>query len=248
MARSGTCMVGAVILMVGAVSAILGVLYALVENDLKSLLAFSSVENIGIILLGVGAGLLFRAYNLGSLASLALVAGLYHCLNHAIFKTLLFLGAGAVVEETHTRNMEEMGGLLKRMPHTGAYFLIGSLAIAGLPPFNGFISEWLTFQALMLSFNIPAQLFNLLFALSIAALALTAGLAAACFVKAFGISFMALPRGERAAEAHEADGAMKISMGLFALACLALGVAPVLVLRVLSGAVTEFLGAGPDLY
>src|SRR5437667_69203 len=193
---------GAVILMVGAVSALLGVLYALVQHDLKSLLAFSSVENIGIILLGVGAGLLFRAYNLGSLASLALVARLYHCLNHSIFKTLLFLGAGAVVEETHTRNMEEMGGLLKRMPHTGGYFLIGSLAIAGLPPFNGFISEWLTFQALMLSFNIPVQFLNLLFALSIAALAMTAGLAAACFVKAFGITFLALPRGETVVQAR----------------------------------------------
>src|SRR5207247_4008964 len=109
--------------MVGAVSALLGVLYALVQHDLKSLLAFSSVENIGIILLGVGAGLLFRAYGLGSLASLALVAGLYHCLNHAIFKTLLFLCAGAVVEETHTRNIEEMGGLLKRVAHNGACFL-----------------------------------------------------------------------------------------------------------------------------
>src|SRR5437016_7110837 len=153
---------GAVILIVGAVSALLGVLYALIQHDLKSLLAFSSVENIGIILLGVGAGLLFRTYNLGSLASLALVAGLYHCLNHAIFKTLLFLGAGAVVEETHTRNMEEMGGLLKRMPHTGAYFLIGSLAIAGLPPFNGIISEWLTVRAWMRSFKIPVEFLNLL--------------------------------------------------------------------------------------
>src|SRR5205809_7418011 len=113
------------ILVVVAVSELLGVLYALVQHDLKSLLAFSSVENIGIILLGVGAGLLFRAYNLGSLASLALVAGLFRCLNHAHFKKLLFLGAGAGVEETHTRNIEEMGGLLKRMPHTGAYLLIG---------------------------------------------------------------------------------------------------------------------------
>ena len=238
---------GAVILMVGAVSALLGVLYALVQHDLKSLLAFSSVENIGIILLGVGAGLLFRAYNLGSLASLALVAGLYHCLNHAIFKTLLFLGAGAVVEETHTRNMEEMGGLLKRMPHTGGYFLIGSLAIAGLPPFNGFISEWLTFQALMLSFNIPVQFLNLLFALSIAALAMTAGLAAACFVKAFGITFLALPRGETVDQAHEASRTMRASMGLLSVACLALGVLPALVLRPLSNTIAEFIGDRPEL-
>src|SRR6266516_5655102 len=196
---------GVLIMIVGAVSALLGVLYALIDSDLKCLLAYSSVENIGIILLGVGAGLLFRTYNLGSLASLALVAGLYHCLNHAIFKTLLFLGAGAVVHATGTRNMEEMGGLLKRMPHTGAFFLIGSLAISAMPPFNGFISEWLTFQSLLLSFNIPVQFLNLLFALSIAALAMTAGLAAACFVKAFGITFLALPRGETVDQAHEAS-------------------------------------------
>lgn len=238
---------GALILIVGAVSALLGVLYALVQHDLKSLLAYHSVENIGIILLGIGAGLLFRTYSLGSLGSLALVAGLYHCLNHAIFKSLLFLGAGAVVQETHTRNMEEMGGLLKRMPHTGAYFLIGSLAIAGLPPFNGFVSEWLTFQALLLSFNIPAQFVNLLFALSIAALALTAGLAAACFVKAFGITFLALPRGAAVDRAHEVGPAMRASMGLLAVLCLALGVVPALVLHPLSDTMSEFIGERPDL-
>src|SRR5437879_6738738 len=135
-----------------------------------------------------------------------------------------------------------MGGLLKRMPHTGAYFLIGSLAIAGLPPFNGFISEWLTFQALMLSFNIPVQFLNLLFALSIAALAMTAGLAAACFVKAFGITFLALPRGETVDQAHEASRTMRASMGLLSVACLALGVLPALVLRPLSNTIAEFIG------
>src|SRR6058998_1071797 len=215
---------GILILIVGAVSALLGVLYALIDADLKRLLAYSSVENIGVILLGVGAGMVFRSYNLAPLAALALIAALYHSLNHAIFKSLLFLGAGSVVHATGTRNIEDMGGLLKRMPYTGAYFLIGSLAISAMPPFNGFISEWLTFQSLLLSFKVPEQFFNLVFALSIAALALTAGLAAACFVRAFGITFLALPRGERAAEAHEADGAMRIAMGLFALACLALGI------------------------
>jgi hydrogenase-4 component B len=229
------------------VSALLGVLYALIQHDIKSLLAYHSVENIGIILLGVGSGLLFRSYHLGSLGALALVAGLYHCLNHAIFKSLLFLGAGAVINETHTRDMEEMGGLLKRMPHTGAYFLIGSLAISGLPPFNGFISEWLTFQALMLSFNLHAQLINLLFALSIAGLALTAGLAAACFVKAFGITFLALPRSQAVHGAAEAGPAMRTSMGMLAVGCLALGIAPILLLRPLSSVMTEFIGERPDL-
>ncbi len=238
---------GALILIVGAVSALLGVLYALVQHDIKALLAYHSVENIGIILLGVGGGLLFQTYGLKPLASLALVAGLYHCLNHATFKSLLFLGAGVVVRETHTRNMEEMGGLLKRMPHTGAYFLVGCLAISALPPFNGFVSEWLTFQALLLSFNIPAQLVNLLFALSIAALALTGGLAAACFVKAFGITFLALPRGSHVDQAHEAGLGMQSSMAVLAVACFVLGVAPALVLGPLSGVAMEFLGERPDL-
>ena len=238
---------GVLIMIVGAVSALLGVLYALIDSDLKCLLAYSSVENIGVILLGVGAGLVFRSYNLGSLAALALMAALYHSLNHTVFKGLLFLSAGSVVHATGTRNMEEMGGLLKRMPHTGAFFLIGSLAISAMPPFNGFISEWLTFQSLLLSFRVPEQFINLVFALCIASLALTAGLAAACFVRAFGITFLALPRGQAVEQAHEADWTMRTSMGLLALACLTLGVAPVLVLRVLSGAVNEFLGAAPDL-
>jgi hydrogenase-4 component B len=238
---------GALILIVGAVSALLGVLYAIIEADLKRLLAYHSVENIGIILLGVGAGLLFRSYGLGSLASLALLAALYHSLNHAIFKGLLFLGAGSVLHATGTRNLEEMGGLLRRMPQTGAFFLIGSLAISGMPPFNGFISEWLTFQSLLMSFRVPEQIFNLVFALSIAALALTAGLAAACFVKAFGIAFLALPRGEAVRHAHEGDWTMRASMALLAIACLVLGIAPALVLNPLSSTVKEFIGEGPEL-
>src|SRR5262249_36089654 len=134
---------GAVILSVGAVSALLGVLYALMGHDLKRLLAFHSVENIGIIFLGVGAGLMFQSYGLASLALVGLVAGLYHTLNHACFKGLLFLGSGAVLHATHTRNMEELGGLIKGMPRTALCFLIGAAAISGLPPLHGFASEWL---------------------------------------------------------------------------------------------------------
>jgi hydrogenase-4 component B len=238
---------GLLILLIGAVSALLGVLYALIDNDLKRLLAYSSVENIGIILLGVGAAILFRAYHLDSLAALSLVAALYHSLNHAAFKGLLFLGAGSVVQATGTRNLEVMGGLLRRMPQTGALFLAGSLAISAMPPFNGFLSEWLTFQALLLSFRVPAQIVNLGFALCIAALALTAGLAAACFVRAFGITFLALPRGRDAAQAREAGKTMRAGMMLSAAACLALGVAPALVLRPLSGVAQDLVGQAPDL-
>jgi hydrogenase-4 component B len=238
---------GVLILTVGAASALLGVLYALVESDLKRLLAYSSVENIGIILLGLGAGMIFHSYNLASLAALAVVAALYHSLNHAVFKGLLFLGAGSVVLGAGTRNMEEMGGLLRRMPHTGAFFLIGSLAISAMPPFNGFISEWLTFQSLLLSFQVPVQFVNLIFALSIAALALTAGLSAACFVRAFGITFLALPRRQASEQAHESSWTMRMSMALLATACLVLGVVPALILHPLSGAAAELLGARPEL-
>jgi hydrogenase-4 component B len=238
---------GVLILIVGAVSAVLGVLYAIIDSDLKRLLAYSSVENIGVILLGIGAGLLFRSYNLNALAGLAVVAALLHSLNHTIFKGLLFLGAGSVLHATGTRNMEQMGGLLRRLPQTGALFLIGSLAIAAMPPFNGFVSEWLIFQSLLLSVRVPEQFVNLMFALAIAALALTAGLAAACFVRAFGISFLALPRGECVKQAHESDWTMRLGMALLASAALALGVAPAIVLRPLSRVVFEFTGEMPDL-
>lgn len=238
---------GGAVLLVAAVSAVLGVLYALVEHDLKRLLAYHSVENIGIILFGVGGAMLFQAYHLPALAGLALIAGLYHTLNHAVFKSLLFMGAGAVLHATHTRNMEEMGGLIKRMPQTAVFFLVGSVAIAALPPFNGFISEWLTFQSLLLSFQIPDKAINLTFALSVAALALTSGLAAACFIKAFGISFLALPRSEPARNAREVGFSMRAAMALLAVACLVLGVAPFVVLRFLSKTTSELLGSPADM-
>ena len=238
---------GGAILVVGAVSAVLGVLYALVDADLKRLLAYSSVENVGIIMLGLGAAMLFQTSHLPGLAALALMAGLYHTLNHAAFKSLLFLGAGAVLHGTHTRNMEELGGLIKRMPQTAVFFLVGSVAIAALPPFNGFISEWLTFQSLLLSFQISAHTVNLIFALGVAALALTSGLAAACFVKAFGITFLALPRSESAAQAREVEWTMRAAMALLALACVVLGVAPPLTLAPLQSTVFDLMGAHADM-
>jgi len=238
---------GAMMLTVGAFSGVLGVLYALVDADLKRLLAYSSVENIGIIMLGLGAAMLFQSSNLPGLAALALVAGLYHTLNHAAFKSLLFMGAGAVLHATHTRNMEELGGLIKRMPQTAIFFLVGSLAIAALPPFNGFLSEWLTFQSLLLSFQISAHTVNLIFALGVAALALTSGLAAACFVKAFGITFLALPRSETAALAREVAWTMRAAMALLALACVVLGVAPSLVLAPLEATVFDLMGGHADM-
>ncbi|MCC7213355.1 MAG: hydrogenase 4 subunit B, partial [Nitrospira sp.] len=153
---------GFTLLVAGTVSALLGVMYALMEHDLKGLLAFHSVENIGIILLGIGAGMIFHTYGLHELAALGLLAGLYHTINHAAFKALLFLGAGALQFSTHTRHIEEYGGLLRRMPWTGAFFLIGAVSIAALPPTNGFVSEWLVFQSLFLSFQLPTLFLKLM--------------------------------------------------------------------------------------
>src|SRR5262249_7864945 len=149
-----------------------------------------SIENIGIILLGVGAALLFQSTHHPALAAMALIAGLYHTINHATFKALLFIGAGAVLHSAHTRNMEELGGLIRRMPKTAFFFLIGAVAISGLPPLNGFVSEWLTYQSLLRGFDIPHDLTRILLPISGALLALTAALAAACFVKAFGVTFL----------------------------------------------------------
>lgn len=224
---------GVAVLVAGAVAAVVGVLYALVEHDLKRLLAFHSIENVGIILLGLGAGMLFHGAGAPALAVLGLTAALYHTVNHAAFKALLFLAAGAVVHATGTRNMEAMGGLVKRMPWTAACFLVGSAAIAALPPLNGFVSEWLTFQALLQSLAVPGPGVNLAFALAMAALALTGGLAMACFVKAFGITFLALPRSAAAERAREVGPAVKLSMGLLAAACVALGLGAAAIVPVL---------------
>ena len=214
---------GFVVLVIGAVSALLGVMYALMEHDLKSLLAFHSVENIGIILLGIGAGMIFQTYGLKELAALGLLAGLYHTINHAMFKALLFLGAGSLLYATHTRNMEEYGGLLRRMPWTGVFFLIGAVSISALPPTNGFVSEWLVFQSLFLSFQLPTVFLKLMLPIAAAMLALTSVLALACFAKAFGISFLALPRSTHARHAEEVPVPMRIGMGLLALVCVATG-------------------------
>ena len=233
---------GFAVLAVGAVSALLGVMYALMEHDLKSLLAYHSVENIGIILLGIGAGMIFHSYGLEELAALGLIAGLYHTINHAVFKALLFFGAGALLSATHTRNMEEYGGLLRRMPWTGACFLIGAVSIAALPPTNGFVSEWLVFQSLFLSYEMPSLLMKLMLPIAAAMLALTGVLALTCFAKAFGISFLALPRSAHAKHAEEVAWPMRLGMGFLAACCIALGLAPVLVVPMMDRGTASMIG------
>jgi hydrogenase-4 component B len=233
---------GTVVLALGLISALLGVLYALMEHDLKRLLAWHSIENIGIILIGFGAALMFRSMGQVNLAALALIAGLYHTFNHATFKGLLFLGAGSVVQTTHTRNMEKMGGLIRRMPVTALCFLIGAVAISGLPPLNGFVSEWLTYQALLAGFGTTTSLTRVMFPIAGSLLALTAALAAACFVKAFAIPFLALPRSEEASNAHESSRSMQAAMGLLAAGCVALGLAAAWLLPMFDSITQQTLG------
>ncbi|MFZ2978825.1 MAG: hydrogenase 4 subunit B [Candidatus Magasanikiibacteriota bacterium] len=215
---------GLTLLIVGAVSSLLGVLYALTEHDIKRLLAYHSIENIGIILLGLGSALTFTSLNMPALAILGLVAALFHTLNHATFKSLLFFGAGSVINATHTRNIEEYGGLIKFMPYTAMFFLVGSMAISALPPFNGFFSEWLTFQSLfqgIIALDFSAKW---IFMVSAGALAFTGGLALACFVKAFGATFLARPRSEEVKHAKESSLTLRFGMGMLALCSLLFGV------------------------
>jgi len=233
---------GITVLTIGTISAVLGVLYALMEHDLKRLLAYHSIENIGIILMGLGASLMFLNTHHPVLATLALIAGLYHTINHAIFKALLFLGAGAVLHATHIRNMEEMGGLAKRMRWTALFFFVGAAAISALPPLNGFVSEWLTYQALLQGFGTTPSLIRLMFPLSGAMLALTGALAAACFVKAFGITFLAQPRSDHAANAHEASFTMLLGQGILTAACVFLGLFPSVFLKWLDPVTQQLSG------
>ena len=233
---------GVTVLSLGTVSAVLGVLFALMEHDLKRLLAYHSIENIGIILMGLGAALMFLHSGHPVLASLALIAGLYHTLNHAVFKALLFLGAGAVLHATHTRNMEEMGGLAKRMRWTALFFLVGAVAISALPPLNGFVSEWLTYQSLLQGFGTTTSLIRLMFPLSGAMLALTGALAAACFVKAFGITFLAQPRSDHAQRAQEVPFTMLLGQGILTAACVFLGLFPTLFLKLFDPLTQQLTG------
>jgi hydrogenase-4 component B len=226
---------GVAIIVVGAISALLGVMYALTEKDIKRLLAYSSIENIGIILLGLGSALVFSALGREDLMIVALVASLLHTLNHSLFKSLLFMGAGSIIQAMHTRNMEKYGGLIKVMPYTAFFFLIGALAISAIPPFNGFYGEWLTFQSLFSGIQADGYYVTWVFILAAGALAVTGGLALACFVKAFGITFLARPRTEKAASAKESSLWMKVGMGCVAVLCLAAGVGSGAIVSVLQG-------------
>lgn len=225
---------GILVLVLAVVSCLVGIIYALMEHDIKRLLAYSSVENIGVILLGIGLAMFAVSKNMPYLAIFAMIAGMYHLVNHAIFKGLLFLCAGSVYSATGTRNMERLGGLIKKMPQTAVCFLLGAMAISALPPLNGFVSEWLILQAFFLGvINIGGG--GALFLVVCAGmLALTSGLAAACFVKAFGVTFLAVPRSHYANNAKEVALSMRIGMFILSFLAVIFGLGAGTVVRLLA--------------
>ncbi len=233
---------GLLTLFIGSITALLGVLYALAEKDIKRALAFSTVENLGIIFIALGAAMVFYSQNIPELAALAMLACLLHVLFHSLFKSLLFLGAGAVVHATGTRDMEKMGGLAKGMRYTSMLFFIGALSISAIPPFNGFVSEWLIFQSLLLSYSFPDVTVNLLMAIALGMLALTGALAAACFVRIFGGVFLARPRSEAAKLSKEAHRSMLLAMSILAILCLATGVFAAQLIPYVDQASAEMVG------
>jgi len=214
---------GFVVAGTGAISAVLGILFALMERDIKRFLAYSTVENVGIILIGLGSSMVFASFHLEVLAALALIAALFHTLNHATYKGLLFLGAGAIDYAARVRNMDRLGGLVRLMPWTAGLFLIGTVSIAGVAPFSGFASEWLTLEALLQSFHIPDLASKVGLALVGVFLALTAGLAVTAFVKAYGITFLGMARSEDARRAREVPLSMRLGMGILAVQTILLG-------------------------
>jgi len=231
-----------VVLALGGITSVLGVLYALMQHDLKRLLAYHTVENIGIIFIGLGLAMAFQAYQVTWAAALALTAALFHVLNHSLFKSLLFFGSGAVLTATGERDMEHLGGLIQRMPLTSFTFLVGCVAISALPPLNGFVSEWLTFQAILQSPDLPPWGLKILIPGVGAMLALSAALAAACFVKAFGVSFLGRPRSPAAANAHEVDRFSLATMFALAALCLLAGILPGVVIDALAPVVVGLVG------
>jgi len=234
---------GLVLLLLGTVSALGGIFYALLQSNLKRLLAYSSVENIGIIFMVLGLAMIFMANGHPELAALGFIAALLHAFNHALFKNLLFLGAGIIQQQTHELNMEMLGGLIKKMPRTSVTFLIGCMSISALPLFNGFVSEWLVFQTALQVDVLESGVLRSLIPITAAALALTAALAAACFVKVYGITFLGVPRSHHSEKAVETtDKGMLTATALLAGLCFLFGIFPSLIIRLLNQVSSQILG------
>ncbi|WP_430709360.1 hydrogenase 4 subunit B [Mesorhizobium captivum] len=233
---------GVVVLLLGGATAVLGILHALMEKDLKRLLAYSTIENIGVVFASLGLALAFKANAMPSAAALAFTAALFHVLNHSFFKSLLFFGAGAVLTATGERDMEKLGGLIHRMPVTSFVFLVGCVSISALPPFNGFASEWLVFQAILQSPELPQWGLKVIVPAVGGMLALAAALAAACFVKAFGITFLGRARSAVVEQTHEVDRWSLAAMTLLAVFCLLAGILPGFVIDGLSPVTLSLIG------
>jgi len=238
---------GFIVILFGGLSAVLGIAYALDERDLKRLLAYSSVENIGIILMGVGVGMVGMAAKLPGLIVVGFLAALYHLVNHAVFKGLLFMGAGAVVFRTHTRNMNEMGGLARLMPWTSLVFLIGAMSISAIPPLNGFVSEWFLYQSLFMGSQADLGVLRVFGPLLVMLLALVGAMVVMCFVKAYGTTFMGQPRSARRQAVMEVPGPMLAGMGILALAAVFLGLGAPIVIPFLARIAAGLGGVGEEL-
>ncbi|MFO1303467.1 MAG: hydrogenase 4 subunit B [Burkholderiales bacterium] len=234
---------GVVALAVGLVTALFGVVFAAVQSDMKRLLAYSSIENIGIIAAGIGLTILFHAYDKHLLAAISLTAVLYHCLNHAFFKSLLFLATGSVLHATHERSLGKLGGLIHTMPWVAGFALVGTLAIAGLPPLNGFVSEWLLLQAFLFTPSLPQSFVNMLVPVATAALVLAVALAAYVMVKFYGIVFLGRSREANLAYARDAGKLERIALAYLALGCVVLGVVPVNVIALLDPVNAALVGS-----
>ncbi len=234
---------GLVLLAVGLFSALYGVAFAAVQTEMKRLLAWSSIENLGIVFAAIGLGIVFHGVGMTTLAALALIAALYHSLNHAFIKSLLFLGTGAVLHSTGERNLGRLGGLIHRMPWVAWLTLIGALAMAGLPPLNGFVSEWLLLQAFLFAHEVPRTFVHMILPVGAALVALSAALAAYVMVKFFGVIFLGQPREATLARAHDAGVLERIGLAWLAAGCLLLGLLPAYVIDALRRVVTQFSGA-----
>src|SRR5262245_14086886 len=235
---------GVLALAVGLVTALFGVVFSAVQNDMKRLLAYSSIENIGFIVVGFGLTVTFAAYGMPALAALAFTATLYHCLNHAYFKSLLFLATGSVLHATRERALGRLGGLIHRMPWVAWLALVGALAIAGLPPLNGFVSEWLLLQAFLFTPGLPDSYLNMLVPVAAAAIALAAALSAYVMVKFYGVVFLGQPREEKLAEAHDAGIWERIGLVWLAAGCVLLGILPVQVVAMIDFVTGPLFGTG----
>jgi hydrogenase-4 component B len=235
---------GVVLLAIGLATALAGVVFAAVQVDMKRLLAYSSIENIGLLVAGIGLALLFAAYRMKPVAALALTATLYHVASHAAFKSLLFLGTGSVLHATSERNLGRLGGLLRYMPWVGWATLVGALASAGLPPLGGFVSEWLLMQSFLFTPGLPNPFLNMLIPIVAALIALVAALAGYTMVKFYGVIFLGRPREEKLSEAHDAGRYERVGMAWLLLACVVLGLAPIQFIQAIDAVTQRLVGAG----